>query len=61
MSQPSFFLTRWLLRISERIEDSLFVRVPLTIVVLLLLYVMSSQVVVGIFYISNIYFDIVLF
>ncbi|EDV50281.2 adenylyl cyclase X E [Drosophila erecta] len=45
MSQPSCFLSRWLLRISERIEDSLFVRVPLTIVILLLLYVMSSQTV----------------
>ncbi|XP_050742468.1 adenylyl cyclase X E isoform X2 [Drosophila biarmipes] len=45
MSQPSFFLSRWLLRISERIEDSLFVRVPLTVLVLLLLYVMSSLAV----------------
>ncbi|EDW50178.1 GM14474 [Drosophila sechellia] len=45
MSQPSCFLSRWFLRISERIEDSLFVRVPLTILVLLLLYVMSSQAV----------------
>ncbi|XP_017016179.2 adenylyl cyclase X E isoform X1 [Drosophila takahashii] len=45
MSQPSCFLSRWLLRISERIEDSIFLRVPLAIIVMLLLYVMSSQTV----------------
>ncbi|XP_017064633.2 adenylyl cyclase X E [Drosophila eugracilis] len=42
VSQPSFFLSRWLLRSSELIENSLFVRVPLTVVILLLLYIMAS-------------------
>ncbi|XP_017127316.1 adenylyl cyclase X E [Drosophila elegans] len=45
MSQPSFVLSRWLLRISEHMEETLFVRVPVVVVVLLLLYVMSSLAV----------------
>uniref|UniRef100_A0A6P4F6N0 adenylate cyclase n=1 Tax=Drosophila rhopaloa TaxID=1041015 RepID=A0A6P4F6N0_DRORH len=45
MSQPSCFLSRWLIRISELIEESIFVRVPVAVVVLLLLYVMASLAV----------------
>ncbi|XP_016982997.2 adenylyl cyclase X E [Drosophila rhopaloa] len=45
LSQPSFFLSRWLVKVSDLIEQSIFVRVPLVLVVLSILYVMSSQAV----------------
>ncbi|XP_043649874.1 adenylyl cyclase X E [Drosophila teissieri] len=42
MTQPSSFLSRWLIKISNLIEKSVFVRVPLGIIVLSMLYIMSS-------------------
>ncbi|KAH8349589.1 hypothetical protein KR084_002270 [Drosophila pseudotakahashii] len=45
LTQPSFFLSRWLVRLSDLIEQSIFVRVPLAIAVLFILYAMSSEAV----------------
>ncbi|XP_017016138.2 adenylyl cyclase X E [Drosophila takahashii] len=45
LTQPSFFLSRWLVRLSDLIEQSIFVRVPLAIAVLFILYGMSSEAV----------------
>ncbi|EDV50279.2 adenylyl cyclase X E [Drosophila erecta] len=45
MTQPATFLSRWMIKISNLIEKSVFVRVPLAISVLSLLYVMSSETV----------------
>ncbi|XP_033161275.1 adenylyl cyclase X E isoform X2 [Drosophila mauritiana] len=43
ITQPTFFLSRWIIKASDLIEKSVFVRIPLAIMVLFLLYVMSSE------------------
>ncbi|XP_016966498.1 adenylyl cyclase X E [Drosophila biarmipes] len=45
LTRPSFFLSRWLFKLSDLIEQSIFVRVPLAIAVLSILYSMSSEAV----------------
>ncbi|EDX08925.1 GD13672 [Drosophila simulans] len=45
ITQPTFFLSRWIIKASDLIEKSVFVRIPLAIMVLFLLYVMSSETV----------------
>ncbi|XP_017058518.2 adenylyl cyclase X E isoform X2 [Drosophila ficusphila] len=42
-TQPSSFLTRWLIKASNLIEQSVYLRVPLAMTMLFILYVMSSQ------------------
>ncbi|XP_017135716.1 adenylyl cyclase X E-like [Drosophila miranda] len=44
MRQPSFFLNRWLIRVSEHIEQqSIFVGIPLSAFVILLVYIIASN------------------